>query len=173
MAFTVTAGNSCKLISIRANNSQGITDRTVVVTNIATGIQAFSGTIYYNNNGLGNLVIPMPDQSGSGGGLYRVCLGATGASNPMDEECRPILLHCDLDCCLTKLTNELIDCSCDCPRCAASLAKAQKIFLLLKTAQSSVELASNDTNNEAFYLDMQSKYIKAKEICDNSCGCNC
>ena len=47
----------------------------------------------------------------------------------------PVLIHCDIDCCLSKLTNELIDCACDCAKCSSVLAKAQKIFLLIKSAE--------------------------------------
>ena len=70
------------------------------------------------------------------------------------------------------MTNELIDCSCDCARCSKTLAKAQKIYLLLESAASAVEIAA-DTQSDAYYQDILSKYKKAREICDNNCGCDC
>ena len=56
---------------------------------------------------------------------------------------------------------------------AKTMAKAQKVFLLLQSAQSAVEIASTDVNNTGYYKDILAKYNKAKEICDNSCGCDC
>ena len=53
------------------------------------------------------------------------------------------------------------------------MAKAQKIFLLLQSAQSAVEIAGTDVNNTGYHRDILDKYNKAKEICDNSCGCDC
>ena len=87
----------------------------------------------------------------------------------------PVLLHCDIDCCLSKLTNELIDCACDCAKCASSLAKAQKIFLLIKSAEYALAQTqiANPGNISGYLIDAHNKYMKAKQICDDSCGCDC
>jgi hypothetical protein len=87
----------------------------------------------------------------------------------------PVLIHCDIDCCLSKLTNELIDCACDCAKCSSALAKAQKIFLLIKSSEYALAQAQSaqSGNISGYILDAHNKYMKAKEICDNSCGCNC
>jgi len=97
------------------------------------------------------------------------------SSSTVVEYTYPVLIHCDIDCCLTKLTNELIDCECDCVRCASALAKAQKIFLLIKSAKYALTQIQTSLpgNTTGYLLDAHSKYIKAKEICDNSCGCDC
>ena len=58
---------------------------------------------------------------------------------------------------------------------ASSLAKAQKIFLLLQSANYAI-IQANDaptSSRPGFIQDANSKYLKAKEICDESCGCNC
>ncbi len=47
-----------------------------------------------------------------------------------------LVVHCDIDCCLAALTRELVECDCNCAKCSKALAKAQKIFLLLNSAQS-------------------------------------
>ena len=52
-----------------------------------------------------------------------------------------VLLSCDILCCLASKMNELLKCDCDCTKCADQLAEAQKIFLLLKTAESELALA--------------------------------
>ena len=69
----------------------------------------------------------------------------------------------------------LIDCACDCPKCASSLAKAQKIMLLLKSAEYSLGQSNivPNTLQTGYITDAHNKYTKAREICDNSCGCDC
>jgi len=69
----------------------------------------------------------------------------------------------------------LLACACDCPRCASTLAKAQKIFLLLRSAQSAVELAQTveGSVNMGYYIDILNKYKKAVELCGSLCGCDC
>ena len=83
---------------------------------------------------------------------------------------------CEVLCCLAKKVNELLDCACDCTKCASQLAEAQKIFLLVKAAES--ELAAYATgdvllNAEAVIANAQAKYNKAVEMCGGHCGCNC
>jgi len=82
-----------------------------------------------------------------------------------------LVVACDIDCCLASLTEELIDCSCECPKCSITLAKAQKIFLLLKSAQTSAGLYT--LANLGYIENAYNKYIKAKEMCTGSCGCDC
>ena len=128
---------------------------------------SYTTDITYDGSGKGSINIPT-DNLPTANGVYRACLSESG----IEYSCIPILMHCDIDCCLVKLTNELIDCSCDCPRCASALAKAQKVFLLLKSAESAVEIAGA-TQSSGYFEDISAKYLKAKEICDNSCGCDC
>ena len=116
-----------------------------------------------------NIVIPISTYFGNGIVNIEFMDGSTVIYT------HPVLLHCDIDCCLAKLTNELIDCACDCAKCASSLAKAQKIFLLIKSAEYALAQAqsANSGNVSGYLLDAHNKYIKAKQICDDSCGCNC
>ena len=117
-----------------------------------------------------SVVTPAADL-GDPRGIVRIAYEING--NLLDENA--VLLACDIDCCLTKLTNELIDCACDCPKCASSLAKAQKIMLLLKSAEYALIQADNAElgNQEGFIKDADTKYKKAFELCDASCGCDC
>tara|TARA_R100000900_G_scaffold142417_1_gene124251 strand:+ start:3359 stop:3871 length:513 start_codon:yes stop_codon:yes gene_type:complete len=82
-----------------------------------------------------------------------------------------LVVACDIDCCLAALTEELMGCSCDCPKCSTTLAKAQKIFLLLNSAIADAGLY--DLSNTGYILAAYNKYLKAKEMCDGSCGCDC
>ena len=167
MAFNINVANSCKLLSLRAKRYDATsTQASIVFTDLET-TATYSTVMAYDNTGKGNLNVPVANLP-SANGVYKVCLSEGG----IEYTCKPVLIKCNIDCCLTKLTNEIIDCSCDCPRCASALAKAQKVFLLLESAASAVEIAGV-TQSDAYFIDILEKYLKAKEICDNSCGCDC
>ncbi len=168
MGLQVKSLNACTYVSVSANTYTGALSADVQFRDLNTGT-VYTVTMNYAA-GVGQInvlvsALPVPN------GAYEVTLLEGGA-----EVARtPLLLHCDIDCCLAKLTNELIDCACDCPKCSSALAKAQKVFLLLQSALSTVELALTEagSTNSGYYLDILNKYNKAKSICDNSCGCNC
>ena len=167
-AFNISVVNSCKFLAIRASrNDNTSTQADIVFTYLGTGGGSYTAIMNYDAQGKGNINVPtdnLPVQYG----VYRVCIKEQG----IEYGCKPALIKCDIDCCLTKLTDELLDCSCDCPKCALSLAKAQKVFLLIQAAIESVNLAGT-SQSDGYYLDILSKYNKAKEICDTSCGCDC
>jgi hypothetical protein len=168
MAFNVNVTNSCKIITISGGRYvPSSTTADIILHHMESGVSTTVVMNYDAGTGRGRINIPTSTLT-SALGVYKVCLEEGG----VEYSCKPILLHCDIDCCLTKLTNELLDCSCDCPRCSVALAKAQKIFLLLQSAMSSVEIAGANQSN-SYYQDIQKKYKKAREICDNSCGCDC
>ena len=180
--LNVTVSNSCQVLSVTAISyikGGGVSDKSalnarskslseLVITHYSSG-ESVTVPIYFSGGtgtvGIDISTLPSPN------GLYKVCL----VENGVEQVCKPVLIHCDLDCCLTKLTNEILDCSCDCARCSASLAKAQKIFLLLSASEAAESNASLDgqSTNEGYYVDILNKYNKAVELCDASCGCDC
>tara|TARA_R110002012_G_scaffold2124_9_gene10201 strand:+ start:13439 stop:13933 length:495 start_codon:yes stop_codon:yes gene_type:complete len=81
-----------------------------------------------------------------------------------------VVATCDILCCLSKKVDKLLDCSADCSKCASELAEAQKIFLLLKSAET--EVAGTGVT-EANIVNATNKYDKAAEICGGHCGCDC
>jgi hypothetical protein len=170
MGFRVKAVNSCTIVSVNGSSFSGASTANVIFKNLETG-SVYSQVLNYsggNQTGQTNVLVSnLP----SANGVYEVSLEEGG----VEVARRPLILHCDIDCCISKLTNELIDCACDCPKCASALAKAQKVFLLLQSALSSVDLASTHLGsmNSGYYQDVLEKYKKAKAICDESCGCNC
>lgn len=167
MALNIKVTNSCKILSINAGRYDTTATQADIVLTDMDGGGSYSVVMSYDAAGKGRINVPVENLT-SPYGVFKVCL----SENSIEYSCKPILLHCDIDCCLVKLTNELIDCSCDCPRCATALAKAQKIFLLLKSAESAVEIAG-ESQGTGYFEDILAKYKKAKEICDNSCGCEC
>ena len=177
MAISLNASDSCKYLSVIINYTA--TSSTVLGLNIlnidGTSIAGTVNPTFTIQPGSGPISYPIPvsDLTISNGIVTVVLTTQTG--NPVVGGTKSALLHCDIDCCLTKLTNELIDCACDCAKCASSLAKAQKIFLLIKSADYAIIQANDGTTSArpGFLQDANSKYLKAKEICDESCGCDC
>ena len=169
---TIKVISSCKYLFVRSNAyNSGATTGQITVTSLETGTA--SGTIYpltYNGpNNFGQVMVNIADLPGTGG-PYEFEFVENGGVVAK----KLVLIHCNIDCCLVKLTNELIDCACDCAKCATSLAKAQKIFLLLKSAETAIENYNEvTTSNSGYAIDATNKYNKAKEICDASCGCDC
>ena len=169
MAFNVKTVSSCKNISINVRPITTATTGSIKITSLTSGgvtthSVAFSGPVT-------KLLLPVSSLAASTGAFkLRLFEGTTKTST------KALLIHCDIDCCLTKLTNELLACECDCPKCASALSKAQKVFLLLQSAIATVEEVNSDPRGSTitgYYSDINDKYIKAKEICDNSCGCDC
>jgi len=175
MALSLNAADSCKYLSVLINYTvTGTTILKLEITDaIGTNIAGPVNPVFTINPGSGPISYPIPVTDLSiTNGIVTVIL-KTQAGNEINRE--SVLLHCDIDCCLTKLTNELIDCACDCAKCASSLAKAQKIFLLIQSADYAL-IQANDASSSSrpgFIQDANSKYLKAKEICDDSCGCDC
>tara|TARA_R100001463_G_scaffold83698_1_gene138266 strand:- start:229 stop:732 length:504 start_codon:yes stop_codon:yes gene_type:complete len=167
MAFNINVVNSCKLLAMNAKRyDPNSLQASIQITNVDSS-SSISVIMNYDAAGRGRINVPVSNLPTSNG-VYRACLSEDG----IEYACIPVLIKCDIDCCLTKLTDELIDCSCDCARCATTLAKAQKIYLLLESAASAVEIAS-ESQSQSYFEDILDKYKKAREICDNNCGCDC
>ena len=176
MALTLNAASSCKFLTV------GIRYTVDTPTNFVIDIvdwqeNDISGSVnpvFTLTPASPYITYPIPVSNlDITNGIVTVILKTQAGGNEISK--RSVLLHCDIDCCLTKLTNELIDCACDCAKCASSLAKAQKVFLLLKSSDYAIVQANDSAESKrpGFMEDAQNKYIKAKEICDNSCGCDC
>lgn len=72
---------------------------------------------------------------------------------------------CELYCCVAKLVEEGINCTCNCSKCDEDIRTAEKVHLLIKSAEASAN-QGNDT-------DALDKYNKAKNYCTSTCGCGC
>jgi hypothetical protein len=165
--------SSCKNLFITSSAyTAGATGADIFIRNLDTGTTSTTSPYsmtYSSANGTGQIMVNVADLPGSGG-VYEIKIYESGAVAAK----KLVLIKCDIDCCLVKLTNELIDCACDCARCSTSLAKAQKIYLLLYSAQTAVENYNTATiTNSGYAVDATNKYTKAREICDASCGCDC
>ena len=175
-ALTVVATNDCNYINTvvsyaNPNAAFPLTGEVVYKDMAGNTLNASTITAVLTSSGDSISIITPVEDLGNPTGVVKVIYQIN--NNVVDENA--VLLACDIDCCLTKLTNELLDCACDCPKCASALAKAQKIFLLLQSSLSGVELGATASTitSAGYYNELVEKYKKAKEICDNSCGCDC
>lgn len=73
---------------------------------------------------------------------------------------------CQIDCCIAKLLESAINCTCKCDKCKEELDRAEKIFLLLQSSKYAAEAGNN-------YDDAIAKYKKANELCTETCACGC
>ena len=175
MALTETASNTCEQINIIADYYSASTSATLTFDALnASGVSVLSINspqfTVTSTSGIISYPLLVSDLS-----LTHGVVTIVSYINGAEKDRRTVLLPCDIDCCLAKLTNELIDCACDCAKCATSLAKAQKIMLLLKSAEYSLKQSNRvvTTLQTGYITDANNKYTKAREICDNSCGCDC
>ena len=85
-----------------------------------------------------------------------------------------VLVSCELDCCLAEKVLDLTHCT-DCnPKCSDKLAKAQKVFLYMEAIRTMLSQLGDDiTQNEGVISQAIDTYNAAKELCSDSCGCNC
>jgi|TARA_Y100001937_G_scaffold22130_2_gene31446 hypothetical protein len=86
------------------------------------------------------------------------------------------LFACDVLCCIAHKIDELLDCDCDCNKCSEHFVEAQKIFLILKAAETQLataDTAGDNTSAEAIIQNAIEKYETAQAMCAGHCGCNC
>jgi|TARA_A100001201_G_scaffold37882_3_gene39767 hypothetical protein len=175
MALSLNAADSCKFLSVIINYSaQQATNLQIDIID-ANGIPVNGNLNPTFTIQPGSPAISYPIPVNNLTVDYGIITVVLNVQNGGEIDRQTVLLHCDIDCCLTKLTNELIDCHCDCARCSKTLAKAQKVFLLLDSANYALVQANGVplSQKPGFIDDANSKYLKAKEICDESCGCDC
>jgi|TARA_R110002020_G_scaffold137687_1_gene307074 hypothetical protein len=85
-----------------------------------------------------------------------------------------ILSSCELDCCLAEKVLDLTKCT-DCnSKCSDKLAMSQKIFLYLTSIKTMLSQLGTDVGiNEGIISQALDTYNAAKDLCSDSCGCNC
>ena len=77
-----------------------------------------------------------------------------------------VVAACNLDCCIANEINDFISCPCD-PTESPKLEKATKVLLLREGAEADMSASIQNPDNAL------TKYNKALEICNSSCGCGC
>jgi len=102
------------------------------------------------------------------GGVYRVDVTDTKGV----VTTRFIVSTCAVDKCLVLLTDKLLSCGCSDPACAALMDKAQKVMLLVKSAEATAERIMK-VEDHLLVSDANSQYQKAVQVCEGNCDCGC
>lgn len=166
MAINTSQTADCNKVIITVTNPQSAASHEVVVTGP-------NGSVNYTfPGGLDNIRIVTIEEAGGGNGVFVI-------DHIVDGEIyakTAVLMACDVLCCIAHKIEELLDCDCDCNKCSPHFVEAQKIFLLLKVAES--ELATVDTEGtidqiQAVIDNAKRKYLTAQDMCAGHCGCNC
>ena len=163
----VTLTNDCKRIIVKVKNPDTAVSNSIVISNGENEIEPIN---FAGGNTFSTVILPSSLATDSG--VFHIKHVADGKVVNQTV----VIGTCNILCCLAKKIDELLDCACDCTKCAAQLAEAQKIFLLIKSAES--ELAAYASghvllNTEAVIANAEKKYNKAVEMCGGHCGCNC
>jgi len=164
MALNVSYTADCNKIIISVTNAPS-GQNTIQITNGTN-----SATYDFTEESSTRVVTAA--EIGGGNGIYVVNHVVDGSIFARAA----VILSCDILCCLASKMNELLKCDCDCTKCADQLAEAQKIFLLLKTAESELALADEAgtiQQIQAVIDSAQEKYLTAQDMCAGHCGCNC
>ena len=166
MALNVSYTADCNKIIVNVTGADRAITNTVQVTN---GSRSVNYTFDQQNE---NTRVVTVAEVGGDNGIYVVNHVVDGVILARAA----VILSCDIQCCLASKMNELLKCDCDCTKCAEQLAEAQKIFLLLKTAESELALADEAgtiQQIQAVIDSAQEKYLTAQDMCAGHCGCNC
>ena len=166
MAINTTQTADCNKVIIRITNPQTAVNHEVVVTGP-------NGNVSYTfPGGVDNTRIIQADELGGCYGIFifdHIVDGLVYAR-------AGFLFACDVLCCLASKMEELLDCDCDCNKCSHHFVEAQKIFLLLKTAEHEMAIADTEgtiSQVQAVIDNAEKKYLTAQDMCAGHCGCNC
>lgn len=167
MAIQATITNNCKNIIVKVLNSTATGTNALQITNGAYSYDAdFPG-------GQASYTTIVPTTSvGIDVGVFHIKHLEDGIVVAHSA----VIGDCDILCCLAKKIDELLDCNCDCTKCASQLAEAQKIFLLIKSGEAELAAYSRGGDliqTEAAIQNAEKKYDKAVDMCGGHCGCNC
>jgi hypothetical protein len=81
---------------------------------------------------------------------------------------------CALNCCISKKLDTILGCDCHCSKCSHHLITAERVNLLILAVKTTLQRVGDDlTNDSALIENAKKKYMKAMELCSDSCGCSC
>lgn len=155
---SVTIAPDCKKLTVTATASTATVNFTY--TNFITDKTTTSGAI----NVVAGAASWVLDYE-TAGELFNGVIAITDTVDTLNPTVYSIGA-CEIYCCIAALVQAAIDCHCHCDRCDEDLRKAEKIELLIKSAQ---HAAYSDAN----ITDAINKYNKAKDFCTETCACGC
>ena len=160
LVLNVSFTGDCKSIVVDLVGAMPNQAYTAQVTHVSSGT-VFNGTIPASQDSYAFTGL-------DAGGLYKV---EVRDSNGNSEK-KFAVSTCAVDKCLVLLTDKLLACGCTDPACAAMLDKAQKVMLLIKSAEATAaRIVAED--EEIFANDANLQYTKAVQMCEGNCDCGC
>tara|TARA_R110002012_G_scaffold84559_5_gene211426 strand:- start:9485 stop:9979 length:495 start_codon:yes stop_codon:yes gene_type:complete len=152
----------CKAIIINLEGPEANTQaHKVRVTHVPTGT-TYKAYISFQDESyaLNNMTL---------GGLYLIEVLSEGGEIKAFQY---LVSTCAVDKCLVLLTDKLLSCGCTSPACSAILNKAQKVMLLIKSAEATAARIMRE-EDKVLVGDADSQYRKAVEMCEGNCDCGC
>tara|TARA_Y100000593_G_C4312014_1_gene338879 strand:- start:2088 stop:2588 length:501 start_codon:yes stop_codon:yes gene_type:complete len=159
-----TLSGDCKAMIVNFQGLNVNTQYKVELKHVETGETFTQGTVSAGTDSF----------SWSGlttGGVYEISLRSNSTTSD-DSMKRYVVSTCAVDKCLVLLTDQLLSCDCTTPACSALLNKAQKIMLLIKSAEATAGRITRPEDN-VLVTDAQAQYKKAVQLCDSDCDCGC
>lgn len=162
LSLTTRMSGDCKAIIVNLENPNPHVEYKLKFTHVS------SGTVY-----TGFITMAEDSWAMSGltlGGLYLV--EVTTSVSAAVVAFQYLVSTCDVDKCLVLLADKLLSCGCYSPACSAILDKAQKVMLLIKSAQATAARIMTE-EDKVLVSDADSQYLKAVEMCEGNCDCGC
>lgn len=143
--FTATFLNTDDIVITTSKNSTGVS--------ITSGITVVDGVLSVSAN-----------LSAALKGVIKIVISSDTTTDA--KATFHSIATCDIDCCIAKLVESGITCTCECDKCKEDLDRAEKIHLLLQASRYAAEQEDN-------YTDAVAKYNRAQEMCTEVCACGC
>tara|TARA_R100001015_G_C4609514_1_gene164801 strand:+ start:759 stop:1265 length:507 start_codon:yes stop_codon:yes gene_type:complete len=167
--INVTLTPDCSQVIITVTNTSATSTNEILVSD-ASGSNTYQ---YSFSGGTDNTrIVFLQGDVGIDRGVFTVSHIVDGTTTMQTG----FISACDILCCLAKKMEDLLDCNCECTKCAKQLAEAQKIYLLLKTAEAELATSGSQgsvTLSAAVIDNAERKYLTAQDMCAGHCGCNC
>ena len=145
---------SDKRLKVKVTNLTPNKNHQVLITNLTTGAKtAFSSR---NKTGLITKTVNVDAR-----GVVETSIKPAGGTAIIEYS----VGTSEIDCCIAKLVNDAINCTCKCDKCKEDLKLAETIYLLLQAAMYDATLGL-----KGGAID---KYNKAKSMCVDNCACGC
>lgn len=145
---------SDKRLKVKVTNLAPNKNHKIFVDNLTTGAKtAFSSK---SKTGLLTKTVNVDSR-----GVVRTSIQEVGGQTRLEYT----VGTSEIDCCIAKLVNDAINCTCKCDKCKEDLKLAETIYLLLQAAMYDATLGAVQGAID--------KYNKAKSMCVDNCACGC
>ena len=165
--ITASMTGDCRYLSLVLTGAQGMAK--ISITN---GTYSYQSQVNLPAGGASyNSVIDLLTTVGTRDGIFRISMSDSSGTRSYAAS----FGKCALLCCIAKKMESILGCDCGCTKCQTQLTQAERVNLLILSVESTLtQLSPTDqTLNMGIYSSAKKKYLKAVELCSDSCGCGC